>query len=174
MDQNTIINELSCTMALHLSAFETQDFTNAIKSLDSLTHSVTSLESSVNALLSGIPVHPYERIKYDYFGSDYGFKTLDDLEDPIGMDHLKNIEILKKSAEDLYSTTFHNLTCCEDDKCGTAFSKMSCDKLVEDHQKQKNYIEFLEIARSIPIDSVTETNCSEIARKLLGYYTRIL
>lgn len=174
MDQNTLINELSTTMEFHLSAFESQEITNIIGNLDTLTHAVTSLEESVHAMLSGIPVHPYERIKYDYFGPDYQFKTLEDLEDPREIDHQKCVEILRGSTNHLYSTTFHNLTCCEEHKCQTAFTKMSGDLIVEDHEKQKNYIEFMELARSIPIDSITDDNCLEIARKLLGHYTRII
>jgi len=174
MDQNTLINELSTTMAFHLSAFESQEFVDIIDNLGSLTHAVTSLEESVHAMLSGIPVHPYERIKYDYFGPDYQFKTLEDLEDPREIDHQKCVEILRGSTNHLYSTTFHNLTCCEEHKCQTAFTKMSGDLIVEDHEKQKNYIEFMEMARSIPIDSITDDNCLEIARKLLGHYIRII
>lgn len=174
MDQNTLINELSTTMAFHLSAFETQEFADIVDNLGTLTHAVTSLEESVNAMLSGIPLHPYERIKYDYFGPDHQFKNFEDLEDPREIDNQKCIEILKCSTDHLYTTTFHNLTCCDEHKCQTAFTKMSGDSIVEDHQRQKNYIEFMEMARNIPVDSITDDNCVEIARKLLGYYTRII
>jgi hypothetical protein len=50
----------------------------------------------------------------------------------------------------------------------------SGDKILPDHDTQKKYIEFLEIARNIPIDSVTNDNYQQIAKKIIGAYFKII
>ena len=82
--------------------------------------------------------------------------------------------IPKNKSKELMSTTFHNLTCCEEEKCYTAFVFNSGGRIVSDHQKQKDYIEFLEIARNIPIDSINEQNYMSIAKKLIGHYVKTI
>jgi hypothetical protein len=172
MYSDTVVNQLSSTFYKTLSFLETPEFQNIKGDLTSLTHLVTSLEQEVTGTLSAIPVHPYDQLKYQYFDVDYRFKSLDDLEEPEDLPRENCIEYIKNKNKELMSTTFHNLTCCDEEKCLTAFSFNSGGQVLPDHQKQKNYIEFLEIARNIPIDSINESNHLSIAKKLLGYYIK--
>lgn len=174
MNSNTVIDQLSSLFSSALTALQSPEFLNLKHDLTSLTHTVTSLEEEVTASLSAIPIHPYERIKYEYFGPDYTFKTLDDLEEPEDIPVQECINALKEKNKDLMSTTFHNLTCCEEEKCMTAFSYTSGDCVVPDYEKQKNYIEYIEIVKSIPLDSINADNYLSIAKKIIGHYFKIV
>lgn len=174
MDQDTVVNQLSSTFYKTLSFLETPEFLEVKNNLTSLTHLVTSLETEVTAALSAVPTHPYDRLKYQYFGADYCFKCLEDIEEP---DHIPGdncVDYIRNKNKELMATTFHNLTCKEEEKCHTAFTINSGGQLIPDHEKQKNYIEFLEIARNIPIHTIDETNYLSIAKKLIGYYVKAI
>lgn len=174
MYNHTYLEQLSSRLVCTLSAFESPEFQQIRQDFSSLTHAITSLEQEVTSSLSAIPLHPYERLKYDYFGPDYNFKTIDDLEEPTDIPHEKCLDILKQKYKDIISTSYHNLTCCEEEKIRTVFTICSGDKILPDHDTQKKYIEFLEIARNIPIDSVTNDNYQQIAKKLIGAYFKII
>ena len=108
MDHDTIVSQLSTTFSKTLSFLETPEFENIRGNITSLTHMVTSLEQEVAASLSAIPIHPYDKIKYDYFGSDYSFKCLDDLEEPEDIPREHCVDYIKNKSKELMSTTFHN------------------------------------------------------------------
>jgi hypothetical protein len=169
MNQNTLIDELSSTLYKGLSFLETPEFQEATQNFNTLVDRVTSLEQEVTSSLSAIyTVHPFDRMKEEYFGTDYKFKSIDDLEEPDHLDCEECAEYFKLKSKELASTSVHNLTCCEEEKITTAFSFMSGDHLVSDCTKQKNYIEFIEMARNIPIDSINEDNYVAIGKKLVS------
>jgi hypothetical protein len=174
MDQNTIIEQLSSTFHRSLSFLETPEFDNIKNDLSSLTHTVTSLEQEVTSMLSAIPINPYERLKLNYFGPDYEFKTLENLEEPDLIPCEECINYLGVRNKEILSTSFHNLTCCDEERVNTGFSFMSGGTVMPDHERQKRYIEFLEIARSIPIESVNQDNYMTIAKKLIGEYMKFI
>lgn len=174
LPNNTYLQTLSTLFVQSLSTFSTPEWQNLKEDFATLTHTVTSLEQSIEASLSAIPIHPYERLKYEYFGPDHCFKCLDDIEEPEKIPFERCIEYIKQKSDEALSTTFHNLTCCEEDKIYTAFACCSGDKLMPDHNRQKKYIEFLEIARNIPIEEITEENYMSVAKKLISQYMQVL
>jgi hypothetical protein len=175
MDHDLAVAQLSSTFLNTLSFFETPEFQKIKHDVTSFTHMVTSLDRDVTANLSSIPIHPYERLKYDYFGPDYTYnKTIDDIEDPGDFYREKSLEFLKNKRKELLSTSFHNLTCCEEDRIYTAFTITSGEQILPDRARQRSYIEFLELARSIPIDSITDENCMVIGRKLLAEFVKTI
>jgi hypothetical protein len=174
ISQDTIVDQLSALLNVTLSSLQSPEFLEFKNDLTSLTHTVTSLEQEMTASLSAIPLHPYERLKYDYFGTDYEFKKFEDLEESDDIPLKNCLEYIKDKNKELMSTTFHNLTCCEEERINTAFTQMSCDCIVPDYDKQKNYIEFVEMVRNIPIDSVTDTNYLSVAKKILSEYIKVV
>ena len=171
---STLIETLSTLFTQSLSAFSTPDWQNVREDLTTLTDTVTSLEQAVYSCLSSIPLHPYERLKYEYFGPDHCFKCIDDIEEPIKIPHEQCLEYIRKKNDEVLFTTFHNLTCSDENKIYTAFAYCSCDNVLPDYNKQKNYIGFLEMARNIPLNSITNDNCTVIAKKLIGEYMKTL
>ncbi|NBW58711.1 hypothetical protein EBR43_13240 [bacterium] len=57
MDLTLIFQQLSAAIQERFPEFTTTDLLSTIQNL------------------SSVPVHPYERLKYDMFGKDYTFKT---------------------------------------------------------------------------------------------------
>jgi hypothetical protein len=171
---STFLETLSTIFTQSLSALSTPDWQDIKENLSSFTHAVTSLEHTVENCLSSIPVHPYERLRYEYFGSDYKFKTLEDIEEPEKLPYEKCLEYVKQKNEEVIFTTFHNLTCSEENQIHTAFTCCSGDKVIPDHKRQGRYIEFLEMARNIPLNSITDENCQTIAKKLIAEYMRVV
>jgi hypothetical protein len=166
MDYNSFLTTLSSS----LSVLQTPEFSNLKENLHSFTHTITSLEHEVTAAISAIPAHPYERLKYQYFGPDYEFKTIDDVEEPVSIDSMECVEFLKKENEDLTCTLVECAT--SQNFFDTAFTFLSGDVKVPNYKRQKDCIEFLEIAKSIPIDKINDENCFSIARKLIGLYLK--
>jgi hypothetical protein len=174
MFHDTYLQTLTGIFTQSLSAFTTPEWQNLRQNLSSFTHTVTSLEQTVEQCLSSIPTHPYERLKYEYFGPDYKFKCLDDIEEPEKVPYERCMEFIKQKNNELMSTTFHNLTCNEEDTICTGFSFLSGDKFLPDYTRQKKYIEFLEMTRNIPLNSITDENYLSIAKKLITEYVRVL
>ena len=173
-DTDTIVDQLSSLLTSTLTSLQTPEFLEFKSDLTSLTHTVTSLEQEMTAALSAVPLHPYERLKYDYFGADYVFKKFEDVEevDDIPLDNC--LEYIKNKNKELMCTAFHNLTCCDEEKVRTAFTQMSCGCVIPDHDKQRNYIEFTEMVRNIPINSITDFNYLPIAKKLISEYIKVI
>jgi len=162
MDQTTILG---------LSAFL----------LDKLNITSAELLSALNQL-SGVPIHPYERLKYDYFGKDHVFPTIDDIEVPEAFclqTCIGSLTGISQKHQDVLAEHSPYINDFEQhEHLGNAFASLSTTVngdpiFVVDNEKVKKYIEFHEIARSIPIDSVNSSNYVEIAQKLLTHYNKI-
>jgi hypothetical protein len=129
--------------------------------------------------LSATPVHPYERLKYDYFDTDYQFKTINDIESPKNFCIHTCIATLTSANEQqqLQHAEHYKHLDKLDDCCniGHAFATHTENgQFVVDEERTKNFIEFHEIVRTIPIESITQENSLEIAHKLLSHYTKIV
>mgnify|MGYP000551046590 CR=1 FL=1 len=101
-DTDTIVDQLSSLLTSTLTSLQTPEFLEFKSDLTSLTHTVTSLEQEMTAALSAVPLHPYERLKYDYFGADYVFKKFEDVEevDDIPLDNC--LEYIKNKNKELW------------------------------------------------------------------------
>jgi len=136
----------------------------------------TELLSALNGI-EDIPAHPYEKLKYEHFDTDYKFKTIDDLDVPCSFcttAATQSLTAISAQHETLHQTHIENLNQYETlENLGNGFAVLSGDKMVVDTSRLKNYIEFHEIVRSIPIDSINVTNCNEIMQKLINRYIGI-
>ena len=171
---SSFVETISSVFAQSLSAFTQPEWQNITEDLHSFTHLVTSLEYTVENCLSSIPTHPYDRLKYQYFESGHKFKTLEDLEEPEKLPYEKCLEYVKQKNEEVLLTTFHNLTCCEEDQIHTAFTCCSGNKILPDFNRQGKYIEFLELTKNISLEDITNENCQSIAKKLIAEYMKIV
>jgi hypothetical protein len=129
--------------------------------------------------LSSVPIHPYDRLKYDYFDTDHQFKTINDIETPESFCIHTCIATLTGAHEQQqqqFATHYDYLDKFEEhSNLGHAFATITEDgQFVVDKERTKNFIEFHEIVRTIPIDSITQENSLEIAHKLLNHYTKIV
>ena len=141
--------------------------------MENLNISAATLLSAFDA----IPAHPYEKLKFEHFDKDHKFPTLDDItvpedfcthtclctltsiDDQHAVDHQGHYDNL-----DLHETHEH---------LGNAFATFDGEKFDVNKDKLKKYIEFHELALSIDPNTINESNCNEIAQKLLTHYTGI-
>lgn len=119
--------------------------------------------------LSGIPHHPYDRTKYEMFGPDHKFLTIDDIPKP----EVYNVEDTTKSLKDISQ----NLT-------QTALSGVSAldvflqkdmslfandiNSIVPTELIRKNF-EMTEVIKSLTVEDIKQRPI-EIAQKLTSYF----
>lgn len=173
---NTLTEQLSVALESALSAIDIAEFTNLQKELEAqinFTPILTAIESATN-ILSSIPVHPYEILLSEYFEPDHKFKTIDDIPDPGPLPLVECLNFIKEKNNHANKIMFHNLTACEEQKFSSVFCYLSNDQVMVNREKEKNYLEFYELLRSIPLDSINEENCDTIANKLIAEYVKVI
>lgn len=152
-----------------------QELSSAL--ISKLNVTASELLSALDGL-SGAPVHPYERLKFDYFDTDYQFKTINDIEVPKDFCIHTCIACLTSANERqqaLDSEHYEHLDNFQNHAdLGHAFATLSGDQFIVDGERTKKFIEFHEIVRTIPVESITRENSLEIAHKLLSHYTSII
>lgn len=174
--QNTFLNNLSAVLQSALTAVQTPEFTSLENNLISalqLKPDLTQLDAIINEL-SSIPLHPYEHLLWEHFEPDHKFKTIDDVEDPGDIPTEQCIKYITQKEQELGSTIFHNLTCCPEHRVTSGFEVLSGNKVLCDIQKQKNYLEFFEMIRQIPLNSITPENSNIIFNKIVGEYIKVI
>lgn len=149
--------------------------------VEKLNVTTAELLSALNSL-SGVPIHPYERLKYDYFGDvNYKFKTIDDIEPPKDFcinTCISSLTSITQKQQEQFNTKLQYIDQIHDmPNIEHAFTSLSStdtqDHFIVDVEQTKNFIEFNEILRTIPVESITQENSLEIAHKILNHYTSI-
>ena len=174
--QTTFIQNLSSAIQTTLTALQTPEFLNTQNNLLSALQQgpdLSQIDTIVNELTS-IPLHPYDRLMWEHFEPEHNFKTIDDIEDPGQLPAEKCIEYITKKEQEISSTIFHNLTCCPEHQVTSGFEFLSGDQIVCNYEKQRNYLEFFEMVRRIPINNITSENCTTILNKLISEYIKVL
>jgi len=144
--------------------------------MNSLDCILSAVMLSAEQQLSATPINPYEALKQQLFPCDYKFPTIDDVEVPEGItiqsmiSKIENIE--KEYQKNLLETQLNpeKYVVNEPDEYLSILAECSgenCFAVTE--EKQKGYIEYMELIRSTSIDSVNKDNCRDIAKKL-GYF----
>jgi hypothetical protein len=144
--------------------------------MNSLDCALSAVMLSAQQQLSAVPINPYDALKQQLFPCDYKFPTIDDVEVPEGV----TIEGMIAKIEDIEKEYQKNLletqmnpekyTVNEPDGYLSILAECSGDNcFVVTEEKQKGYIEYIELIRSTDIDSVNKDNCRDIAKRL-GYF----
>lgn len=174
--QNTLLQNLSSAIQATLTALQTPEFLNTESNLISALQQrpdLTQIDIIINEL-SSIPLHPYERLLWEHFEPDHKFKTIDDIEDPGEIPVEECIKHISQKEQELGKTLLHNLTCCPDQRIISGFEMLSGDSVVCNFERQKNYLEFFEMVRNIPVENITQQNYQTIINKVVAEYIRVL
>jgi hypothetical protein len=158
-----------------LNSTQLQELSAAIAiAMDSIQNS--PVLSAINAL-SGIPLHPYERLKYDLFGADYKdikFKTIDDIEVPESVELIEYLPQVTKTSDTIHKKLLHNATCEPEHITSTAFFTLSNDTIpIPDLDKHREHIEFVEMIKQIPVNDINSKTAVLYAKKIASEYLRI-
>jgi len=148
-DTSTILNQLSAQIR--------QRFNDIISN--------SELLSAIQAL-SAAPAHPYERLKYQLFGEDYKFPTINDLEVPIDFDPATYNCQLTSYVQQTHQTVLSSLTSIDVDSTNIDINSFTLPETTIKHN-----IQFMEIVRNLTVQDI-ESNPFEVAKKLTSYYVK--
>lgn len=144
--------------------------------IDELGITSTTFLSALDSL-SGVPIHPYDRLVFEHFGPDYKFPTIDDIPMPDNfcihtcICKLTSINAQQKELHDTHYAQMDNIH--DHPHIGNAFVTLSGDTFSVNTDQVKKYIEFHEIVKSVPVDKINTIESAVIAQKLLHQYTNI-
>jgi hypothetical protein len=139
------------------------------------------LRETFESSLSCTPIHPYDVYKSQYLPNDTEPLTLESIPFPTDFcPYTCTRQITAISAEINQNAHVQvcALTACdtlnyECNAFATLSATLSGNMFVVNEHKAKNYIQFLELVRSIPIH-VVERNPEDIAKKLVTQYIKML
>jgi hypothetical protein len=130
--------------------------------------------------LSSIPITPYERMKYDYFGKDYVFKTIDDIETPETFNLPEITEQINNISDQLALTTLSAASAFQTQQ-EKAIQENNSDinnlsfyisEINIDKDLARKNIEFSEVIRSLTMQHI-EQQPVETAKKILSHYVKL-
>lgn len=174
----TALQALTSTIQGALSAFKDLSFQQSTQQiLSSLQQTQEQTLSSIEEItntLSDIPYHPYQRLIWNHFEPEHKFKTIDEVPNQDDLPVKQCLEVITKKSEGYKQTIFHNLTCCPEQQLDSCFATLSGEEVVYDIDRQKRYLEFYEMVRQIPLDSINETNAITIAKKIAAEYIKVI
>jgi hypothetical protein len=167
-----------------------KDKEKAKKIIDSLVSSAKEMTSAITTSLTSVPVHPYEKLIYEYLGPDYKSKQIQDYSIPDSFNPFtstKELRIIAEANQQLQMTqmailsaeatnptfdgTFatENLNNAFAEPVNTSDSKQ---QFVINEVKLKEHLEFIEMVKSIPVDYILK-NPLEVAKKMISEFVRI-
>jgi hypothetical protein len=124
----------------------------------------SELLSAIQAL-SAAPSHPYERIKYQLFGEDYKFPTINDVEIPQDFDPTTYARELSGKVMQTQIATLSGLSGLD------VNTVINPNDFTLPIATAKHNIQFMEIVRNLTMEDV-QKDPFELARKLTSYYVK--
>lgn len=149
-DLNLLVQQLSATLQ--------QRFDN-----NTLTDILSSLQS-----LSSVPIHPYERLKYDLFGKDYIFKTINDIDTPTDFNTETYTQQLTSITQQTHEMSLSSLSAYS---AAVQTGTLTAEIPLLPPETIRHNLEFVEIVKSLSLEDV-QTRPMEIAQKLTSFYIK--
>lgn len=128
----------------------------------------TNLFSQISAL-SGMPVNPWERIKWQYLGKDFKYPTIEELPQPTNFDAQHCVCCLSSIAADMTNSTMQKMSSFTSSTTSIPLEPLTGIDLNLDEKFIKSSIIITELVRSIPMSEIY-TRPYETAAKILNYY----
>ena len=141
--------------------------------LDQLSNSTTL--SALNSL-SSIPLHPYDRLKYDLYGPEYKdvkFKTIDEIPSPSSFAPEEMLQAVTNKTQSIQRTLLENLNNEPNQFTNTVLNTVSGDKIIPNIDMHKKHIEFVELIRQIPVDvELTTEQILDYSKKIISSFVK--
>lgn len=179
MDQNTYLLNLSSAVQAAVNNFQAAELLSTTNELLSTVQQLSSIPtfSELNDLinsLSSIPLHPYQNLLWKHFDPDHQFKTFDDIPEPEKIPTKECLDYINKKEQEINKTLFHNLTAAPEQQVTSIFDTLSGEQVICNIEKQKSYLEFIEMLKQIPLDSITSENSTSLTKKIIAEYIRVI
>lgn len=154
---------------------------SALEALSATLFDLNTVMTSAIEGLSSLPQLPYQFTKELLFGKDYDFPTVDSVEVPEGVTPEGMAEMIAEIENNYQKTLIDAITNPQDynviapDNHLSILAELSGDNTyVVTEEKFKNYIEYIEMVKSIDIDSITQENAATMISKLGYFYVNML
>lgn len=128
----------------------------------------TNLFSQISAL-SGMPMDPWERIKWQYLGKDFKYPTIEEIPSPINFDTQHCVCCLSSIAADMTNSTIQKVSSFTNSTTGILLEPLTGIDLNLNEKYIKSSIIITELVRSIPMSEIY-ARPYETAAKILNYY----
>jgi hypothetical protein len=177
-DYLSLVQTLSTSLQAATSAFNTPSFRASTQELLSglqftQAQAISALDA-VTEQLSSLPMHPYQRMIYNFFGPDYKFKTFDDVPEPDYIPAQECVKYINEKMKGMYDTCMHNLTCNTNQQIHMAFGSLSGEEVVYDYDKQRGYLEFFEMLRRVDPQHLLPGKVEVLSKKIISEYLKVI
>lgn len=172
------IHQLSkqATSPNEIQEYYRTDLLRLNEQISSILSATAVLKNSIKERFETVPVHPYERWRYQYIDPNKPLKTIYDLQfSPAEFDPItatQQISALNKKYYELSLLQMQSLTSEELEPTLNIFANLSGNKFVVDEDKMREHIEFHELLRTMPLKEI-ENAPYETACKLITEFIRV-
>lgn len=168
MDNNIISSLSSSSFNFTL----TPEVSVAIQNI--LNEFSTSPALSALQALSGVPLHPYDRLKHDLYGPEYKdikFKTIDDIPTPTNFVPEEMLQAVINKTQSIQKTLLENFDHRPEQFTNTVLNTVSGDTIIPNIDMHKKHIEFVELIKQIPIDTeFTDQQILDYSKKIISEF----
>ena len=143
--------------------------------IDSMLSATAVIRNKVKEHIENVPIHPYERWRYQYLDPKKPVRTIFDLKfapdfNPITA--TQQISALNKKYYDLSMLQLQSLTATDIEPALNIFATLSGNKFIVDEERMRRHIEFHELVRTIPLTEI-ENRPFETACKLVNEFIEV-
>lgn len=166
------------------------DKAKAQRIIQGLVSSAREITSTIANTLTSVPIHPYEKLIYEYLGPNFKPRPIQDYSIPDDYNSYKSIKDLRMITEannqlqmthmaqitaEAMQPTFNGTFAVDNLNHAFAEPIVGPDgktQFVINEVRLKEHLEFVEMVKAIPIDYILK-NPIEVAKKMLSEFTRI-
>jgi hypothetical protein len=166
-DQDPPQNEIQRIYRDQLSTITTQ--------IDSMLSATAAMRNKIKEHIDNVPIHPYERWRYQYIDPSKPVRTIFDLKFTPTFNPstaTQQISALNEKYYDLSVLQLRSLTATDVEATLNIFANLSGNKFVVDEARMKRHIEFHELVRTIPLTEI-ENRPFETACKLVNEFIEV-
>jgi hypothetical protein len=160
-----------------LSEIVRQDRMEVQQQLDDLLAEAESLHKIIEEANVDLHVHPWEKFSAECIDPNTPPLTLDEISIMPDFSVSKCVTHFEKIGDNINELADIHLSSVENENIsneniGNMFAVLSGDRFIVDRTKASNFIQFTDLLRNLPLDTI-ESNSLEIAQKVLSHYIKI-
>lgn len=195
INHNDLINEaqnedVSINSVHDFTTLLQTDKNKAQKIIGKLVSSAKEITSTITNTLTSVPIHPYEKLLYEYLGPKFKPRSIEDYSIPADYNPyscLRDLRLIAESNHQIQMSQMAQLTAeailptfdgtFATENLNNAFAEPVIrpdgkKQFVINEVRLKEHLEFVEMVKAIPVDYILK-NPIEVAKKMLSEFTRI-
>jgi hypothetical protein len=125
--------------------------------------------------LSGMPMHPYDKLKFEVYGPDFKdikFKTLEEVPAPENFQPEEVIQTVTNKIQGMQRTLLENADRPPHLFTNTMLNAVSGEKITPDINRYKTHIEFVELLKNMKVSELTDEQVYDYAKKIITQFVQ--